>query len=136
MKRVPLLRLARNSRGMAIVEFGLAAPVFLLLLFGMVQLATLLYANSGLRTAVAQGARFATIYPRPSDTAITAKMSSYRFGVQSAKLTGPTLTHGTDSGADYVDITMSYAVPLNFIFFTGPSVTLTATQRAYQQPTS
>ena len=73
------------------------------------------------------------IYPRPSDDTIISMVNSKKFRLTSNLITGPTLTHDTTAaGVPYVDITMSYSVPLNFVLFTTPPITLSQTRRAYQ----
>ena len=126
-------RLRRNERGAAAMEFVLVTPALVLMIIGIAQLGILFMANAGLRNAVAEGARYATIWPRPSDTAIRTRITSSEFGINGTLAT-PTITHGTDSGANYVDITATYTVPLDFIFFTTPGVVLTESRRAYVQP--
>ena len=128
-------RLRRDARGVAAMEFGLVAPGLVLMIVGIAQLGILFMANAGLRNCVAEGARYATIWPRPSDTAIRNYITSHSFGHYATSLSTPTVTHGVDSGANYVDITVTYSVPLNFVFFTTPAVSLSATRRAYIQPT-
>lgn len=124
-------QLLSDRRGASAVEFALAAPVLLIMIIGMAQMGILFQANAGLQHALGEAARFATINPTPSDTALIAKANAKRFGLISSRITGPSVAHGTNSGAAYVDLTMSYSVPLNFVLFTGPSVTLSATRRAY-----
>ena len=52
------------------------------------------------------------------------------------RITGPTYTSGVSAGTEYVDITMSYTVTPDFIFFTLPPMTLTETRRAFVYSTS
>lgn len=127
--------LARQERGAAAIEFGIIAPVLLLMLFGLLQLGVMFNAQAGLKNAVAEGARYATIYPNPSDTQIRDRITNRRFGMQPALIGGPTITRGNNAGPDgnvkYVEITMTYSVPMNFVFFDLPAVQLTETRRAY-----
>ena len=124
-------RIGRDRKGGAAAEFAIISPVLIGALVGLAQLGILFFANAGLSNAVAEGARYATIYPRPSNTQIQARISAQRFGLNPTYLTTPTITPGTSSGANYLEISMSYNVPLDFIFFDGPTVTLTKTRRAY-----
>lgn len=124
-------RIRRDRKGSAAVEFAIISPVLIGALVGLAQLGILFFANAGLSNAVGEGARYATIYPRPSNTQIQAKINAQRFGLNPAYLTTPTITPGVSSGANYLEISMSYNVPLDFIFFDGPTVTLTKTRRAY-----
>ena len=135
-------RLRRSERAAAALEFALAAPALIAMIIGIAQLGILYLANAGLRNAVAEGARFATIWRadlsparRPTDAEIRTRILNSEFGLIPANMTTPSITHGVDSGANYVDISVSYTVPLNFIFFEIPDVTLTESRRAYVQPT-
>ena len=127
------LRLFGDRRGVGAIEFGLTAPLVIIMVVGIAQLGTLFAANAGLQHAVDEGARLATIYPRPSDATIISMIDSKKFRLASNLITGPTLTHDTTAaGVPYVDITMSYSVPLNFVLFTTPPITISQTRRAYQ----
>jgi Flp pilus assembly protein TadG len=127
-----LAPLFADRKGAGAIEFAIAAPLAIILLVGIAQLGTLFAANAGLQHAVDEGARYATLYPRPTDDAIKAVINQKKFKLGSDYITGPTLTHGTANGLPYVDISMSYAVPLNFVLFTTPPVTLSLTRRTYQ----
>lgn len=121
----------RRTEGSAAVEFAIAAPVLLLMIFGLIKLGIMFSANAGLQHAVDEGARFATIYPKPSTAAITARVTSSKFGLDPSRLTAPTIVYGEADGADFAEVTMAYSMPVNFVFFDAPDVTLTRTRRAY-----
>lgn len=121
-----------DRRGATAVEFALCIPVLLTAIVGIVQLNMMFFAHAGLQQAVQSGARYATIYPSPTDSQIIAKVNGSRYGLDAARITGPTISHGTINGVKYVDLTMSYALPLNFAFVEAGSLTLSQSQRAYQ----
>lgn len=125
-------RLAACRRGASAIEFALAVPVLALFLAGLAQLGVLFAANAGLKEAVDEGARYASIYPRPSDASIISRVQARGFALKAADLATPVLTHGTSNGLPYVDISASYTARTSFILFTGPTVVLTSTRRAYQ----
>jgi Flp pilus assembly protein TadG len=125
--------LRRDARGIAAVEFGLLVPIFLAMVIGATQVGVLFFAHAGLRNAVGEAARYATIWPRPTDAQIKAYLQTRKFGLVAANLGTPTITTGTDSSATYLNITLTYNVPLNFIFYRPPAVTLTETRRVYVQ---
>jgi Flp pilus assembly protein TadG len=129
-------RLKRDQRGAGAVEFALIAPLFCAFIIGIGQLGLLFFANAGLTNAVAEGARLATLFPRPTDAAIAAQISQKRFGLDPALLTGPTIVNGVSGGATYADITMTYSAPVNFLFLNVGPVRLSQTRRVYTQPTS
>ncbi len=127
-------KLKSSATGAAAVEFAILAPVLILVIVGIAQLGILFLSNAGLRSAVAEGARYATIFPRPTDSQIRQRISDARFGLNPARLSTPTIVYGVADGANYADITVSYSVPLDFIFFNLPPVTLTESRRAFIQP--
>ena len=133
MKRL-LAGFRSDSRGAAIIEFAFVAPVLILFLIGIARFGILFMANAGLRSAVQEGARCATIFPRPTDAQIKQRITSSRFGLDPANLTAATVTYGISNGAHYADIRMTYTVPMNMIFFSLPAVTLVEQRRAFIQP--
>lgn len=131
-----LRRIRRSEDGAAALEFALITPALVLFIVGIAQLGILFMANAGLRNAVAEGARFATIYDedtegRPTDTQIRDRITSSDFGLDPANMTTPSITACTSGGDACIDISVSYDVPLDFIFFSLPPVTLTQTRRAF-----
>jgi Flp pilus assembly protein TadG len=57
----------RSERGAALMEFAIAATVFLTALFGVVEFGRLLWTHNALRDAARRGARYAAV--RKNDTA-------------------------------------------------------------------
>jgi hypothetical protein len=128
------LRIWRDRRGVGIIEFAFAAPLLLAGIVGAVQLGTLFFANAGLRSSVAEGARYATTYPKPTNAQIIARMTNKRFGPRASVPRTPVVTSGTSDAAGWIQITQSSAVSLDFIFF-DKTVVLTETRRAFVYPT-
>lgn len=126
-----MIKLARNQRGATAVEFALALPPFLILLFGSVQLAIIASARTGLQHAVDEGARYASIYPTPSDAQIIERVNTRRFGLDPAYVSAPVVSHGEQYGVPYIEISMRYARSLDFLLFQTPPLSLSYTRRAY-----
>ena len=126
--------LLRDRRGISVVEFALIAPVFIGLIFAVSQMGMIFFANAGLKNAVSEGARLASLYPKPSNADISAKIGRNRFGVDPTYLSGPTFVEGTSNGAAYTEITMRYSAPVDFMFYKFGPITLTQTRRVYTQP--
>ena len=128
--------LARASDGGAAIEFAMTAPFLIALTLGIAQLGVVFLANAGLQQAVEVGARYATLYPRPSDARIAARILDSGYGMRASGIEGPTITHGTSDGtadgAPYIDITMSYSMPIDLIFYRSDPIRLTHKRRAYQ----
>ena len=132
-----LSKLKRDQSGLSAVEFAFIVPALVSFLVGLAQLGTLYLANSGLKSAVGEGARLATIFPRPTNDQIIARITDRRFGLEPAYITAPTVTPATaaqvtaNNGRNFLDIQMSYQVPLNFIFFQISPITLTERRRVF-----
>jgi Flp pilus assembly protein TadG len=124
-------KLLRDRSGSPAVEFACAAPVLLLFVIGIIQLGLLFSARAGMASGVNEAARYANIYPTPSDAQIIERINQKRFMVQSAYLQQPTLVHGTANGVNYIDITLRYSAPINFVFFQTPPITLEQARRVY-----
>jgi len=128
--RSPLRRLARDCRGATILEFALIAPVLLAMLLGIALLGIVFYAEAGLRSTVEDAARYATIWPRPTQTQIAARMASKQFGMDPANIVAPTITFNTTTTPYYVTITMGYNLTINYVLGS-QTIALSETRRAY-----
>ena len=119
--------LRRDKSGTAIIEFALAVPVLLVFIYGIFQIGVAFQASSGMQHALGEGARFATIFPVPTDAQIKTRVSDRVFG------TGI----GTFTVADPVTVTnyktlrVTFTMPTNFLLFAGPQITLIRTKRVY-----
>jgi len=128
----------RDERGAAAIELAFALPVLVLFIYGIFVIGQLMAANAGAQNALGQGARYATLCLNPtedtgctlpSDTDIQAKISAGLFGTGSGTWSTPTIDrHDTDH---YLTIQVSYTQNLNFLFFPGPTVTLTRSKKVY-----
>jgi Flp pilus assembly protein TadG len=126
-------RLLLNIRAAAAIEFALIAPAFIVLVIGIAQMGLVFMASAGLHNAVAQGARRATLFPRPTVAQVGASVDAAKFGLDSTRLSAPVVNYNTAASPNYADVQMSYTTSLNFILFTRP-VTLTQRRRVYLQP--
>src|SRR5690349_6477307 len=120
-------RIKSDENGAAVVEMAFALPIILTMVYGIFQLGVIFAANAGMQHALGEGARYATLYPAPSDTQIVTKMNSKLFGTKVGQFavadpTGP---------ANYKDLQVTYTVTPNFLFFKLPAITLVRTKRVY-----
>jgi Flp pilus assembly protein TadG len=65
--RNPFRHRADRTRGQALVEFALVVPFFLLLLFGIIDMARFVYDSNSLNEAAREAARQGTVGLRPAD---------------------------------------------------------------------
>jgi hypothetical protein len=102
------------------------------MIIGVSQLGLLYFAHSGVHHAVEQAARTASIFPKPTNDVIRTSLESSRFGMAGTLV--PSITDASaDAGRSAIDISLSYVVPLDFIFFQTPPVTLSHTRRVFTQ---
>jgi Flp pilus assembly protein TadG len=120
---VILRRFAKQTDGSTAVEFGLTAPVFLAVLFGVIELGMLFWTQLGLQHAAELTARCASINKTicGTDTAIKGYASSKVFG-----LTVPTSTWTVSQPACGSQINADYDFAFVASFFGAPSWRLTA----------
>jgi Flp pilus assembly protein TadG len=133
----PFRSIRTHEGGAAIVEFALSAPVLILMIYGIFEFSQLYWANASMQHALGEGARLATLCvpdttsstgcTNPTDTNIIAKENAKLFGPSSGSFNVQTPT----TAAGYKTLTITYTRTMNFLFFTGPTITLTRTKQVY-----
>ena len=133
IRRLAYLR--NDARGSSAVEFALAVPVLVSMIWGVFQIALVLEANAGMQNALGQAARYATIYRtdttdhRPTDAEIGNYITNNKFGLARGSWDTPLIQ--TDATAGTKTISVTYRQPLDFLVFQGPNVVLTKTKVVY-----
>lgn len=142
-----LRRIVRDESGGAMVETALALPIFLMMIWGIVQFGLAVHANNGIQNALGEGARYATLCVnptiangcrRPTDAQIVARINDRRFSSTYGSFGTPTVTPGPNTAAiPYIDLRVTYTMPTSLIFINGPVMTFVRTKRVYVtgQPT-
>ena len=125
-----MAKLLRDKSGAAAIEFVVAVPVLVVMIWGMFQISLLFEANAGVQHALGEAARYATIYPTPSDTNIKATITAKKFGVGNGTWSEPVINNANLADG-YKVITVKYAQPTDFLLFNGPSVTITKSKTVY-----
>lgn len=135
MSRRPHL-LLRNAEGVAATEFAIAVPVLISMIWGMFQIGIIFQANAGTQHALGEGARYATLcIPTgtgcnvPTNTQIQAKITSHKFGLGNGTWGTPTIAD--NSVTKTKTITVTYSQPTDFLFFPGPTVSITKSKVVY-----
>ncbi|WP_037552105.1 TadE/TadG family type IV pilus assembly protein [Sphingomonas sp. URHD0057] len=129
-----LFQLRRDERGAGAVEFALSVPILITLIYGIFEFSQLYEANAGMQHALGEGARFATLCVptgtgcnAETDDDIKAKMNAKLFGPVGGVFTVQDVVDGTSSKT----LTVTYTRTMNFLFFTGPAITLTRSKLVY-----
>ena len=131
--------LQRCQRGAAAIEFAIAVPVMVVMIYGIFQVGLIYEANAGMQHALGEGARYATLCTpsgrtcnSPTNDEIVARMTAKKFGANIGTFGTPTATAPDPSVCTFCrDLTMTYTVTPNFLFFSAPPISVTRTKRVY-----
>lgn len=126
-----LHKLRRDDRGAAIIETAFALPILIIMVWAVVQLGLVFRALSGIQHALGEGARLATLYPKPTDDAIKDKIDEVVFGIGPGTFSEPLLTPGEEAGSDYIDLTVSYTQTTDLLLIPGPTITVSRSKRVW-----
>ena len=132
-----LRTLRRDERGAAVVELALSLPILVTMIYGIFEFSQLYEANASMQHALGEGARLATLYDSttsdhvPTDSAIKTKMQDKLFGTPGGVFNVQDPAPPPTSADHYKTLTITYTRTMNFLFFTGPTITLTRSKRAY-----
>lgn len=127
MKR--LRQLLDDRSGASAIEFAVSVPVMVSIIWGIFQVGILYQANAGMQHALGQAARYATLFPTPSDSQIQEKITSAKFGLGAGTWGTPVIT--TNNVTMTKTISVTYSQPMHFLFFDGPTVDLSANKVIY-----
>jgi Flp pilus assembly protein TadG len=121
-------KLRNDEGGAAMVEMAFALPIFLMLIWMVVQLGLVYRANAGIQNALGEGARYATLFPTPSDADISARMLATVDGIGPGTFT-PSLT--ANNTEKYRDLQVTYTQATNLIMVPGPTITIVKRKRVW-----
>ncbi len=136
-----LIALRRNERGAAAIELSIALPVLMLFIYGIFEIGIAGQAIAGMQHGLGEGARYATICFTPSsagvctlptDDQIKAQIQAKKFGVGVGTFDDPVVS--TPVATDCTncrDLSVTFHMPMNFLFFSAPSINITRTKRVY-----
>ena len=129
MKR--LLSIKRDQRGAAVVEMAFALPALIVLLWMIVQLGLVFRAMSGIQHGLGEGARMATLFPKPANSAIQDRINDAVYGIGPGSFTIPTPAAGTADGASYLDLRVTYTQETDLLLFPGPTISVSRSKRVW-----
>jgi Flp pilus assembly protein TadG len=132
------LRIIKDSAGAAIIEFALALPILISMIYGIFTFGQVFEANAGIQHALGESARYGNLCLSvsnstcvlPTSTQLVARVNSKLFGTSNGTFDTPTVNTSTASSG-YVTITVGYHQTMNFLFFTGPTVNFSRSKLVY-----
>ena len=126
-------RLSRDRRGAALAEFSLTVPLWLILIFAVLNTGRFYWARAGLENGLGEAARVATLFPTRSEADVRAAFDSRVFGMLASEQPTLTVTPGTSAGGqDFTDVQVTYNPQFYVLFVPVQPVTLTYTKRAFR----
>ena len=126
----------RDERGAAAIEMAIAFPVLVLMLWGIFQIGVAFQANAGMQHALGEGARLASICQNPTtdgvcntatNSEIEAKIRAKAFGTGIGQFVVGQIVDNND----YKDLSVTFRMPTNFLFFNGPVINISRSKRVY-----
>ena len=126
-----LRKLRDDRRGTAIIELAFALPALIIMMWVIIQLGLVFRAMSGIQHGLGEGARYATLYPKPSDTAIKNKITQTVYGIGPGSFTIPTPVGGNADGANYLDLKVTYTQATDLLLLRGPTITVSRSKRVW-----
>jgi Flp pilus assembly protein TadG len=133
-----LRMIRRDENGAAVIEFAIAVPILISLIWGIFQLACLFWANAGMQNALGAGARLATLCQGgtsttqcsvPTATAVYNKMNSAKFGPTDGTMT--VVMPAPTAGSGFMDLEVTYQRTMSLLFINGPTINLDRKKRVY-----
>ena len=125
------LGLIRDTKGAAVIEMAFAIPILLELLWIVFQGGLIFRAMSGIHHGLGEGARYATIFPQPTNSQIYNKISDSVYGIGPGNFTIDAPLAGTADGANYLDLRVSYTQETNLLIVPGPTITVSRSKRVW-----
>uniref|UniRef100_A0A7V4LBW8 Pilus assembly protein n=1 Tax=Desulfobacca acetoxidans TaxID=60893 RepID=A0A7V4LBW8_9BACT len=105
-----------RERGGSVAEFALLAPVFVVLLFGMVEFGLAMYAKGVITNASREGARLGVVYgtPRKTEAEIIARIREYLNKAGFYATPEVTIDVTGEGGSSGTTLTVSVSYPYTF----------------------
>ena len=126
-----LKKLRRDEGGAAVIEMAFALPVLIMLMWLIVQLGLVFRAMSGIQHGLGEGARMATLFPKPADEAIHDKIEAAVYGIGPGNFDIEDPVTGTADGATYMDLKVTYTQSTDLLLVPGPNISVTRHKRVW-----
>lgn len=97
------VRSEARSRGQAMAEFALVLPLFVLLVFGLVDVGRVVYINNAAAQGAREGARWGSVQGRANDATDRAAIRDYTLGTMNA-VPDPVVTVTCERGGVVVSV--------------------------------
>lgn len=124
-------RLIKNDKGVAAVEMAFGLPIFIIMMWMMVQMGLVFRAMSGINHGLGEGARYATLYPQPTASQVKSKISSTVYGIGPGDFEIPEPVSGVEDGAAFLDLQVTYSQETDLLLLPGPTISVSRSKRVW-----
>ena len=128
-----MTNLFRDKRGSMGLEFGLALPILVTLIIGVLQFGLVLNANGAMRNAMGEGLRLAKVNPSATTAQVTQRTKDTLIGVNHQGITKLTFARATVNNLKTGEMTMTIKLTPVIPFAPIPPIELTQTKKVYLQ---
>lgn len=129
---MPRSPIEQDDKGATAVEFAFAAPVIIMLMVGILQVAVALHAAGGVRHAIGEGVRFAKVNRAAMEDEVEAHVRHSFSGLKAEKVRDLTVERGrTSAGAPFVRISIKYEPQIVIPFLPARTVRLEESRLVY-----
>ena len=126
-----LKKIRRDQNGAAVIEMAFALPALIVLMWMIIQLGLVFRAMSGIQHGLGEGSRMATLFPKPTNTAVQDKITDAVYGIGPGSFTIAAPTSGNLDGANYLDLRVTYSQATDMLLFPGPTISVTRSKRVW-----
>ena len=124
-------RILKDERGATVLEFALALPVLATLMIGILQFGIVMHTSGGIRHAMGEGLRYAKVNPSATAAQVEQHARNALVGIDNGGLTAVSFTRGTQDGAEYGRLTISYRAEPVVPFIPDQVINLSRTKQVY-----
>ncbi|WP_369027240.1 TadE/TadG family type IV pilus assembly protein [Qipengyuania sp. RANM35] len=126
-------RFLSDNRGSIGLEFGLALPILVAMIIGVLQFGLVLNANGAMRNAMGEGLRLAKVKPTATTDQVIKRTKDTLIGVDHNGITKLTFNRGTVNNVATGEMTMTITMKPIIPFAPIPPIVLTQTKKVYLQ---
>jgi Flp pilus assembly protein TadG len=132
-------RLRSDEDGATVVELAFALPIFIVMVYMIVQLGEVYFAVAGMQQALGQGARYATLCVSPTISGCSAPTAAQIktavqnsvFGTGTGQFTVEDPVSGSSGTAKYYDLTVDYTQSTSLLLLPGPTISVSRSKRVW-----
>ncbi|MEO5578764.1 MAG: TadE/TadG family type IV pilus assembly protein [Sphingomicrobium sp.] len=126
-----LKKIRRNQDGAAVIEMAFALPALIVLMWMIVQLGLVFRAMSGIQHGLGEGSRMATLFPKPTNTAVQDKITDAVYGIGPGSFIITPPQAGTLDNANFLDLKVTYTQQTDMLLFPGPTISVSRSKRVW-----